>query len=66
MLEWARIALGYPLAKATALQGITAVGIGVGAVAAAKFIPLRKAVDVLPVGIAMGLLVIIMNFVREV
>jgi len=66
VLEWARVALGYPLSKATALQGITAVGIGVGAVAAAKFIPLKKAVDVLPVGIAMGLLVIIMNFVREV
>ena len=66
VLEWARVALGYPLSKATALQGITAVGIGVGAVAAAKFIPLKKAVDVLPVGIAMGLLVIIMNFVGEV
>jgi MFS family permease len=66
VLEWARVALGYPLSTATALQGITAVGIGVGAVAAAKLIPLKKAVDVLPVGIAMGLLVIVMNFVREV
>ncbi len=66
VLEWAHVALGYPLSKATALQGITAVGIGVGAVAAAKFISLKRAVDVLPVGIAMGLLVIIMNFVREV
>ncbi|HLB17400.1 MAG TPA: lysophospholipid transporter LplT [Burkholderiales bacterium] len=66
VLEWARVALGYPLSKATALLGITAVGIGVGAVAAAKFIPLKKAVDVLRVGIAMGLLVIVMNFVREV
>ncbi len=66
VLEWARVALGYPLSKATALLGITAVGIGVGAVAAAKFVPLKKAVDVLRVGIAMGLLVIVMNFVREV
>jgi len=66
VLEWARVALGYPLSKATALQGITAVGIGAGAVAAAKFIPLKRAVDVLQVGIAMGLLVIMMNFVREV
>jgi MFS family permease len=66
VLEWARVALGYPLSKATALQGITAVGIGVGAVAAARFVPLKKAVDVLPVGIAMGVLVILMNFVRDV
>jgi LPLT family lysophospholipid transporter-like MFS transporter len=65
VLEWARVALNYPLSKATALQGITAVGIAVGAVLAAKYIPLRKAVSVLPVGIAMGLVVILMNFVRE-
>ena len=66
VLEWARVALDYPLSKATALQGITALGIGAGAVAAAKFIPLKKSVSVLPVGVAMGLLVIAMNFVREV
>ena len=66
VLEWARVALDYPLSKATALQGISAVGIAVGAVAAAKFIPLKKSVDVVSVGIAMGLLVIMMNFVREV
>jgi LPLT family lysophospholipid transporter-like MFS transporter len=66
VLEWARVALDYPLSKATALQGITAVGIGAGAVAAARFISLRKSVSVLPVGIAMGLLVIAMNLVREV
>ncbi len=63
VLEWARVALDYPLSKATALQGISAVGIGIGAVVAAKFIPLKRAVDVLPVGIAMGLFVIMMNVV---
>jgi len=65
VLEWARAALGYPLSKATALQGITAVGIALGALTAAKLVPLAKAVSVLPVGIAMGLFVIVMNFVRE-
>ena len=65
VLEWARAALDYPLSKATALQGITAIGIAGGAVAAAKFVSLRRAVDVLPAGIAMGLLVILMNFVRD-
>jgi LPLT family lysophospholipid transporter-like MFS transporter len=65
VLEWARAALGYPLSKATALQGITAVGIALGAIGAAKLVPLAKAVNVLSVGIAMGLFVIVMNFVRE-
>ena len=65
VLEWARVALDYPLSKATALQGITALGIGAGAVAAARFVSLQKAVGVLPVGVAMGLLVIGMNFVRD-
>ena len=52
--------------KATALQGISAVGIAVGAVVAGAFRPAAGArSDVLPVGIAMGLLVIVMNFVRD-
>jgi MFS family permease len=63
VLEWARAALGFPLSKATALQGITAVGIALGAVVAARFVSLRQAVSVLPVGVAMGLIVIAMNFV---
>jgi hypothetical protein len=63
VLEWARVALDYPLSKATTLQGISAVGIGIGAVLAAKVVPLKRAVDVLPVGIGMGLVVIAMNFV---
>jgi MFS family permease len=65
VLEWAKAALGYPLSKATALQGITAVGIALGAVVAARFVTLRQSVSVLPVGVAMGLIVICMNFVRE-
>jgi MFS transporter, LPLT family, lysophospholipid transporter len=66
VLEWARAALDYPLAQATALQGITAIGIALGAIVAAKFVPLRRSPDVLPVGIAMGILVILMNLVRDV
>jgi MFS family permease len=65
VLEWAKAALGYPLSKATALQGITAVGIAIGAVIAARYVSLRQSVSVLPVGIAMGVIVIGMNFVRE-
>ena len=66
VLKWAEIALGYTLSQATILQGITALGIAAGALAAAKMIPLHRAVNVLPVGIAMGLGLIGMIFVRNV
>ena len=58
VIKWADSALGYTLSQATALQGIVAVGIAMGAVIAAKFIPLNRAVNVVPVGIAMGVIVI--------
>ena len=58
------MALGYTLSQATVLQGICAIGIAIGAIVAAKFVPLNRAVDVVPVGIAMGLIIIAMNFVR--
>ena len=62
VLKWAEVALGYTLSQATVLQGICAVGIGAGSVIAAKVVPLHRAVDVVPVGIAMGFIVIAMNF----
>ncbi|HET9701760.1 MAG TPA: lysophospholipid transporter LplT, partial [Burkholderiales bacterium] len=65
VLKWAEAALGFSLSQASMMQGIVAMGIAAGAVVAAKFIPLSKAVRVLPVGIAMGLVVIAMNFVTE-
>ena len=66
VLKWAEIALGYTLSQATILQGITALGIAAGALIAAKMIPLHRAVNVLPVGIAMGIGLIGMIFVRNV
>jgi MFS family permease len=66
VLKWAEVALNYPLSKATLLQGVVAFGIAFGAVLAAKLVPLRRAVDVVPLGIAMGLIVIVMVFVRDV
>ncbi len=62
VLKCAEVALGYSLSQATLLQGICAVGIAAGAIIAAKFVPLHKAVNVVPVGIAMGIIVIAMNF----
>ena len=62
VLKWAEVTLGYTLSQATMLQGVCAVGIAAGSIIAAKFIPLNRAVNVVPVGIAMGLIVIAMNF----
>ena len=66
VLKWAEDSLGYTLSQATVLQGITALGIAVGAVIAAKFVPLNRAVNIVPVGIAMGIVVIAMVFVRGI
>ena len=65
VLEWARAALHLDLSKASMLQGVVAVGVAIGAMLAAKMITLRKSVRVIPLGIAMGVGVIAMIFVRE-
>jgi MFS transporter, LPLT family, lysophospholipid transporter len=64
VLEWARVALGMDLSKASMLQGIVAVGVAIGAVMAARWITLRKSVQVIPLGIAMGVIVMGMTFVH--
>jgi LPLT family lysophospholipid transporter-like MFS transporter len=66
VLKWAAVALGYTLSQATMLQGIFAVGIAIGAIIAARLMPLARAASVVPVGIAMGIIVIVMIFVRRV
>jgi len=66
VIKWSEVALGLDLSKSSMLQGVVAVGVAIGAVVAAKFITLRKSVRVIPLGIAMGLIVLTMNFVREV
>lgn len=66
VLKWAAVALGYTLSQATILQGVCAIGIAMGSVVAARFVPLRRAVDVVPVGIAMGVIVIMMVFASSV
>ena len=63
VLDWAKSALGMPLSQAAVLQGVVAVGIAVGAVVAARFVPLKGSLRVLPVGIAMGIFVPAMTLV---
>ena len=65
VLAWANKALGFDLSQASYMQGVVAVGIAVGAVIAARYISLRQSVNVLPIGVAMGLVVITMIFVNN-
>ena len=65
VLQWAAVHLGLPLDRGAILQGITAVGVALGAVIAGRFIPLRRSLDVLPAGIAMGVVVMLMIFVSN-
>ncbi|HEY8606539.1 MAG TPA: lysophospholipid transporter LplT [Noviherbaspirillum sp.] len=66
VLKWAEKSLGMPLDKAAILQGIFAVGVAVGATAAARFVPLKKALTVMPLGVAMGVIVMTMTLVHSV
>ena len=60
VIKWAQVALHMNLSQGAILQAISAVGVAGGAVYAAWRIPLRKSLDVLPYGIAMGLVVCVM------
>jgi MFS family permease len=66
VIEWARAALDYNLSKASILQGVVAMGIALGAVVASARVTLDRAVNVIPLGIGMGVFVISMVFVRDV
>jgi MFS transporter, LPLT family, lysophospholipid transporter len=63
VLRWAEVHLGLPLEKGTILQGVFAFGTAFGAVLAAKSIPLKRSLRVLPAGAAMGLVVMTMTVV---
>lgn len=66
VLKWAERSLGMPLDKATNLIGVVAIGVALGAAMAARMIPLRKSLTVIPMGIIMGLVVTSMVFVTSV
>ena len=66
VLAWAAAALGYGTTQASSLVGVVAVGTAVGAVVASMRMRLDQATSVIPLGITMGLLVILMNFITNV
>ncbi|WP_269504613.1 lysophospholipid transporter LplT [Burkholderia sp. IMCC1007] len=62
VLKWAEVSLNMSLSEGAILQAVVAVGVAGGAIAAAARIPLKKSLSVLPVGIIMGIAVMLMAF----
>ena len=66
VLAWSAAALGYSTTQASSLVGVVAIGTAVGAVVASVRMRLEVATSVIPMGIAMGVLVILMIFITNV
>lgn len=65
VIKWSEAALNLDLSSASMLQGVVAVGVAVGAMLAARLVSLRGSLRVIPLGIAMGVGIIVMIFVRD-
>ncbi|MDD5332689.1 MAG: lysophospholipid transporter LplT [Rhodoferax sp.] len=66
VLAWAAVALGYSVTQASALQGVVAIGMAVGAVVASLRMRLEDGPSVITLGIGMGLLIILLIFIGNV
>jgi MFS transporter, LPLT family, lysophospholipid transporter len=62
VLKWADVNLGLSLSKAAVMQGVTGLGIALGAGAAASWVSLRASLRVLPVGVLCGVVAVAMAF----
>ena len=65
VLAWSAAALGYSTTQASSLSGVVALGTAIGAIVASMRMRLDRATSVMPLGIAMGVLVIAMNFIHS-
>lgn len=66
VLRWASEALGLTLGHAAYLQGVSAVGVVLGAVLASRYMSLAGATRLLPMGVVLGLLIPVMLWVDTV
>lgn len=64
VIEWGAHQLGYRLDQSSILMGVAAFGTVLGASLAGR-VPLKKALHVLPMGVAMGLVVLLMPYVKS-
>lgn len=65
VLKWAEVSLGMNLSRAAALQIVVSIGVAAGAIIAAAKVPLKRSLNVLPIGIFMGLALIAMAFITS-
>ncbi|MBZ8139893.1 lysophospholipid transporter LplT [Rubrivivax gelatinosus] len=65
VFPWAAAALGYTTTQASSLAGVVSVGVAVGAVAASMRMRLDRATAVIPLGVAMGVLLMGLNVIRD-
>ena len=66
VIYWAQSSLKLPLDEAAVIPAVSAIGIAVGAVAAGRFVPLKKSLSVMPYGVAMGVVVMSMTMVHSI
>jgi len=66
VLAWAAAALGYSVTQASALQGVVAIGMAVGAIVASMRMRLEDGPRVISLGIGMGGLIILLIFIDNV
>jgi MFS transporter, LPLT family, lysophospholipid transporter len=66
VFAWAAAALGYNVTQASTLGGVVALGTAVGAIAASMRTRLDQATSVIPMGIAMGILLLGLNLMTNV
>ena len=66
VFAWAAAALGYSTTQASTLVGVVAIGTAAGAIYASMRMKLDQATSVIPLGIAMGVLLIGLNFITNV
>ena len=66
VFAWAAAALGYTTTQASTLGGVVAIGTAIGAVVASLYMRLDRATSVIPLGIAMGVLIIGLNLLTNV
>lgn len=65
VLAWAASALGYSTTQASNLVGVVAVGTAAGAIVASLYCRLDQAPKLMPLGIGMGLLILLLNFIHN-
>jgi MFS family permease len=66
VLAWAAVSLGYDVRLSSGLVGVVAIGTAVGAVVASMHMRLEHATRVIPLGIGMGLLILLLNVISNV